>query len=439
MTLTISPRPSREHEGADALIREARRLHRRRRRRQAALVAAALLVVAGLVVAIQGAPPPPTHRPPSPAQPLAPPAQRRVQGPSLGPATSYQLTGPIGVAVNLEGDVYFSDGNRVLEVDHATGQLEVVAGTGAFGYSGDGGSGPQARLSGPAGVAVAPDGDVYFEDGNRIRKVSATTGIISTVAGDGRTGFLASESPSGNGGPAVRASLILATTGAGSVGLNDGLAFGPHGYLYLADGGNDEVQKVSLGSGVITRVTGGRAPCAPDDGICTAAVPSCPPVGLAVDGSSDVFVATACGAIREVSGTTGALSTIFSTGAAPALAGKGGDHDPVGLAVLANRKLLVTEAYGRRLLEIDLRDGKVVLVAGTGAETFPEPHQTAGDGGPASRATFGMALGAAVDRQGDVFVADFFNNAIRMIDARTGVISTIAGHIPTSPAQGHCC
>ena len=439
VTETLLQRPSREHEGADALIREARRLHRRRRRRQAALVAAALLAVAGLVVAIQGAPPPPTHRPPSPAHPPAPPAQRRVQGPSLGPATSYQLTGPIGVAVNLEGDVYFSDGNRVLGVDHATGQLEVVAGTGAFGYSGDGGPGPQARLSGPAGLAVAPDGDVYFEDGNRIRRVSATTGIISTVAGNGRTGFLASESPSGNGGPAVRASLILATTGAGSVGLNDGLAFGPFGYLYLADGGNDEVQKVSLSSGVITRVTGGRAPCAPDDGICAAAVPSCPPVGLAVDGSSDVFVATACGAIREVSGTTGALSTIFSTGTAPAVAGKGGNHDPVGLAVLADRKLLVTEAYGRRLLEIDLRDGKVALVAGTGAQTLPEPHQTAGDGGPASRATFGLALGAAVDRQGDVFVADFFNNAIRMIDARTGVISTIAGHIPTSPAQGHCC
>jgi hypothetical protein len=438
MTLTLSPRPSRAQEGADALIREARRLHRRRRRQRAALVAAALLVVAGLVVAIGGGPPPPTHRPPSPSHPPAPPVQRRVQGPSLGPATSYQLTGPIGVAVNQEGDVYFSDGNRVLEVDHATGQLEVVAGTGAFGYSGDGAPGPQARLSSPAGVAVAPDGDVYFEDGNRVRKVSAASGIISTVAGNGRTGFRASESPSGNGGPAVRASLIMATSGVSS-GLNDGLAFGPHGYLYIADGGNDEVQKVSLRSGIITRVTGGRAPCAPDDGICTAAVPSCPPVGLAVNGSSNVFVATACGAIREVSGTTGAISTIFSTDATPALAGQGGDHDPVGLAVLDNRKLLVTEAYGRRLLEIDLRDGKVDLVAGTGAQTFPEPHQTAGDGGPASQATFGLALGAAADRHGDLFVADFFNNAIRMIDARTGVISTVAGRIPTSPAEGHCC
>ena len=436
MTLTLSPRPSRDQEGADALIKEARRLHRRRRRQRVALVTTALLVVAGVFIAAQGGPPPPIHRPPSPQPAL--PVQERVQGPSLGPATSYQLTGPIGVAANREGDVYFSDGDRVLEVDHATGQLEVVAGTGAFGYSGDGGPGPRARLSSPTGMAVAPNGDVYFEDGNRIRKVSASSGIISTVAGNGRSGVRASESPSGNGGPAVRASLLLATSGV-SQGLNDGLAFGPHGYLYVADGGNDEIQKVALRSGIITRVTGGRASCAPDDGICMAAVPSCPPVGLAVDGSSDIFVATACGAIREVSGSTGAISTIFSVHQAPALAGKGGVHDPIGLAVLDNRRLLVTVADSRKLLEIDLHDGRVTLTAGTGVQTFPEPHQTAGDGGPAAKATFGDVFGAAVDRQGDVFVADFFNNAVREINARTGVITTIAGQIPTSPAQGHCC
>jgi hypothetical protein len=437
MTLILSPRPSRAQEEADALIREARRLHRRRRRQRAALVAAALLVVAGLVVAIQGGSPPPTHRLPPPSDP-PPPVQRRVLGPSLGSATAYQLTGPGAVAVDRAGDIYFSDGNRVLQVDHSTGQLEVVAGTGAFGYSGNRGPGPLAKVE-PASVAVAPNGDVYFEDGNRIRTVSATSGIISTVAGNGRTGFRASESPSGNGGPAVGASLILATSGAGSVGLNEGLAFGPHGYLYIADVGNDEVQKVSLRTGTITRVMGGRAPCAPDDGICMTAVPSCPPVGLAVDGSSDVFVATGCGAIREVSGRTGAISTIFSVHRAPALAGKGGAHDPIGLAVLDHKKLLVTEAYGRQLLEIDMHEGKVTLVAGTGAQTFPEPHQTAGDGGPAVKATFGLVVGAAVDRQGDVFVADFFNNAIRKIDARTGVMTTVAGHIPTSPAEGHCC
>jgi DNA-binding beta-propeller fold protein YncE len=110
------------------------------------------------------------------------------------------------------------------------------------------------------------------------------------------------------------------------------------------------------------------------------------------------------------------------------------------LAVGNDKTLFVTEAYGRRLLELDLATGRVVVVAGTGAETSPEPGQTAGDGGPASTASFGLALGAAVDRQGNVYVADFFNDAVRMIDSRTGVISTVAGQIPTSPEQqGHCC
>jgi hypothetical protein len=436
MTLTLSPRPSREGQSAEALIKEARRLHRRRRRQRTALLVAILLVAAGVVVLLGGgdpaAPRPSVH-------PTHPPTQRRVQGPSLGSATAYQLMGPGAVAVDRAGDIYFSDGNRVLEVDHATGQLEVVAGTGVFGYSGNRGPGPLATLGSLGSVAVAPNGDVYFEDGNRIRKVSASSGIISTVAGDGRTGFRASESPSGNGGPAVRASLILATSGAGSTGLNDGLAFGPGGYLYIADGGNDEVQKMSVRTGIITRVTGGRTPCGPDDGICIASVPRCPPVGLAVDSSSDVFVATGCGAVREVSATTGAISTIFSVHRAPALAAAGGAHDPIGLAVLDARTLLATAADGRQLFEIDLRHGNVTLVAGTGAQTIPAPNQTAGDGGPADKATFGLALGATVDQRGDVFVADFFNNAVREIDAHTGVITTVAGRIPTSPAEGHCC
>src|ERR1700678_2831236 len=111
MTLTLPPRPSSGQEssdqdraGADALIREAKRLHRRRRRQRAALVTAAFLLAAGLITAARGGgPPPPTKRPAPSARHPGRPLQRRVQGPSLGPATSYQLTGPIGVAVNREG------------------------------------------------------------------------------------------------------------------------------------------------------------------------------------------------------------------------------------------------------------------------------------------------------------------------------------------------
>jgi DNA-binding beta-propeller fold protein YncE len=159
-----------------------------------------------------------------------------------------------------------------------------------------------------------------------------------------------------------------------------------------------------------------------------------------VDSSSNVFVVTGCGSIRERVAATGVTSTIFSAHRSPALAGTRGTRDPTGLAVGNDKTLFVTDAFSQRLLELDLASGRVVLVAGTGAQTIPEPGQTAGDGGPASSATFGLALGAAVDSQGNVYVADFFNNAIRMINGRTGVMATVAGQIPTSPEQqGHCC
>jgi hypothetical protein len=312
------------------------------------------------------------------------------------------------------------------------------------GYSGDGGPASRARLTSPAGIAVATNGDVYFVDGNRIRKVSATSGIISTVAGNGHpapTDYVPS-GPTGNGGPAIRAPLELSNPGTGSGGLSNLLAIGPRGDLYIADTAYNEVQKVSLTTGIITRVTGSGHHCASDDGVCFARVAPCEPVGVAVDRSSDVFVATACDTVREISGTTGAISTIFSARQSRALAGTGGEFGLIGLTVLDNQTLqiAVEASYDRRLLEINVRSGQVTLAAGTGAETLPEPNQTAGDGGPANMATFGLVAAVALDRQGNTYVADYFNDAIRRIDAHSGVITTVAGEIPTSPVQqGHCC
>jgi DNA-binding beta-propeller fold protein YncE len=322
----------------------------------------------------------------------------------------------------------------VYEVVRSTQQLEVVAGTGATGYSGDGGPGPKARLSDPSAVAVAPNGDVYFVDGNRVRRVSAADGVISTVAGDGHTGS------SGNGGPAIRASLDFGSEESSVGGLSDAIAVGGYGDLYMAETANNEVQKVSLATGVISVAAGPGIHCGPLDGICLAASHPCAPVGVAVDSSSNLFITTGCGSVREKVAATGLTSTIFSVNRDRALAGEGSAHDPTGLAIGNDKMLFVTQAYGRQLLELDLATGRVELVAGTGLETLPEPGQTAGDGGPAAQASFGAILGAAVDSQGDVYVADFFNDAIRMIDSRTGVMTTVAGQIPTSPQQqGHCC
>ena len=428
--MTITPAPPRpfDQDRTDALIREARQLQRRRWRRTAMVVGVLAVATGVLTWAHGGGHGAARHRSAARSVQPARTADRR----GLGLATAYQLTGPMSVAVDKIGNLYLTDGSRVLEVDPATRQLLVVAGTGKIGFAGDGHSALEARLSYPRGVAVARNGDVYFADSDRIRMVSATTGIISTVAGNGRAGS------SGNGGPAVRASLNLDGAGDGSVLFNQPLAIAPNGDLYIADSANDEIRKVDHATGIITRLAGdGRSGSAGDGGVATHAA-LCAPWGLALNGPSNVLVSTACGAIREVSTKTGLISTVFSVQQSrrPALEGVGSAHDPVGLAVYGGR-LYAAEAYGRRLLEIDLRTRVVTRVAGTGDQTIQRPHGNAGDGGPASKATFGLALGAAVDDHGDIFVADFFNNAIRRIDAHTGAISTIAGRIPISPE--HCC
>jgi streptogramin lyase len=428
MTITAPPKLP-DQRAADALIREARRFQRRRWWRRGGIAVAALILTTTVLVWIVGGVPSQSHQSRSNSKPLS---GKQVIFPSLGPAISYPLTGPIGVAVDGKGVVYFTDANRVYRIDRGTHELQLIAGIETSGFSGDRGPGLKARLAGPSGVAVAPNGDVYFVDtmNDRIRMVSTKTGIISTVAGDGHIGN------GGNGGPATLASLDLKSAGSGSVGLAEYLAIGPHQDLYIADGGNNEIRKVSHATGIITRVAGNGRLGSSGDGKKATQAELCAPVGIAVDKSADIFIATACGAIREVSGTTGLISTVFSARQDPALAGTGGDHDPVGLAIGPNGNLYATEAYGRRLLEIVPSSGRVALVAGTGVETLPSAHPTAGDGSPATKATFGLPLGVAVDHHGNVYVADFFNNAVREIDSQTGLITAIAGQIPQ---YTHCC
>jgi streptogramin lyase len=122
-----------------------------------------------------------------------------------GPATAASLSNPVGVAVDAAGNVLIADPNnfRIRRVDAVTGVITTVAGSGTFGFSGDGGPATAANLSGPFGVAVDAAGNVLIADrsNQRIRRVDAVTGVITTAAGNGASGF------SGDGGPATAASL----------------------------------------------------------------------------------------------------------------------------------------------------------------------------------------------------------------------------------------
>src|SRR5439155_996741 len=159
-----------------------------------------------------------------------------------GPATLAELIQPLSVAVDPGGNVYIADGgsNRILKVN-TTGIISTIAGNGQKGFNGDGGPATSASLYYPSGVAVDPAGNVYIADAgnNRIRKVD-TAGIINTIAGNDKQGF------SGDGGPATSASLNAPR----------GIAVDPAGNVYIVDAGNLRIRKVNP-AGVISTVAGG--------------------------------------------------------------------------------------------------------------------------------------------------------------------------------------
>ena len=149
------------------------------------------------------------------------------------PATLAAIAYPTGVASDRGGNLFIADyGNqRLRRVDAASGAITTIAGTGGGGFSGDGGPATAAKMANPFGVAVDSTGNVYFGDSlnNRVRRVDMATGVITTVVGNGAAAY------AGDGGRALRASLTWP----------DGVAFDRQGNLLISDNGNNAIRRVS--------------------------------------------------------------------------------------------------------------------------------------------------------------------------------------------------
>jgi len=263
-----------------------------------------------------------------------------------GPATgaTVKLNNPSGVAIDSAGNLYIADefNNCVRKVD-STGKITTVAGAGpeSAGFKGDGGAATGALLNLPVGVAVDAAGNVYIADSAnyRVRKITVSTGIITTVAGGGNGGLAGF---SGDGGPA---------TGAQMRAIH-GLAVDAAGNLYIADTDNNRIREVS--GGTITTVAGnGTAGPAGDGGPATSAQLSAP-WGVAVDSAEGIYIAdTLNNAVRKVSG--GTISTIAGGGAG-FLGGSPTNgilvDTPNGLAVDAGGHVFVAGTDNQRILEL---------------------------------------------------------------------------------------
>lgn len=322
-----------------------------------------------------------------------------------GPALIAELNQPAGVAVDRSGNVYIADnGNsRIRRVD-SSGTITTLAGNGIFGYKGDGGPATNAQIGAAYGLAADASGNVYIADAshNVIRKVN-TAGIISTLAGNGTSGF------SGDGGAATGAQL------AGP----DGVAVDKAGNLYIADSGNMRIRKVSA-AGIITTVAGSGNCCNEGDGGPATSAQLSFPSGVAVDTAGNLYIAdNGDNRIRMVNSAS-IISTIAGNGG-PGYSGDGGSatqaelNQPAGVAIDGSGNLYITDIANLRLRKVSAA-GIITTLAGGGT----------GDGGLAVFGLLNTPWGIARDSAGNTYIADSGNNRVRKV-AASGIITTVAG------------
>jgi sugar lactone lactonase YvrE len=259
-----------------------------------------------------------------------------------GLATAAQLKGSSGVSFDSEGNIYIADsGNHRIRKVTTAGIISTVAGNGTGGYSGDGGLATAGRLSFPQGITVDSAGNLYIADtfNHRIRKVT-TAGIISSIAGNGTSGY------SGDGG--------LAT--AGQLWFPQGVSIDSAGNLYIADSGNNRIRKVTTAAKISTVAGEGGEGWSSDGEQATVAQLN-DPSGVSVDSTGNLYIAErGNNRILKVS-TKGKISTVAGNGTT-GYSGDGGSatmaqlFKPIAVAADSADNIFITDQGNHRIRKV---------------------------------------------------------------------------------------
>ena len=361
---------------------------------------------------------------------------------------------PDAIGVDAAGNVYVSENNRVRYVAVTGGAVRTVAGNGTFGFGGDKGSALAAKIAFPAGIFPFANGDLLIADtgnfrirktvggtidtvagvpivdgalalaslfngphgmaedlagniivadtfNNRIRKVTASTGTVSTVAGTGTAGSL-----------------------EGRINSPEDVAIDSKGLVYFSDTFNDRVLLLQA-DGTTKVFAGGNGSGYSGDGSFARNAKLKSPGGLAIDKSDTVYIAdTGNSRIRKVT-ADGLISLVAGNGNAP-FSGDGGNAKSAGLSVRGiavdfDGTVFLADYNNSRVRRVDASSGNITTVAGNGTVG------NAGDGGKAAEAYLGAPYAVAIDGQRNLLITDPLYSVIRRMNLTTGTITTVAG------------